>query len=172
MTTLEEARAWYEAACRNLALFGRLTRPDYWAGLPTDRDDRFKDLDRGQVKAEIDAGLPFLDDLAGVVMFSVFESIVRDQAVGLLRQRRLPTDHPVISKTLDAAEESLLEGSFQWVLQTYKGPVDVNLVEQVNQVRKYRNWVAHGRRGRPDANVTPRDAFDRLQAFLTALGLA
>jgi hypothetical protein len=35
------------------------------------------------------------------------------------------------------------EGSFFAVLQSYKGPDD-NLIEQVNQVRRYRNWVAHG----------------------------
>ncbi len=36
-------------------------------------------------------------------------------------------------------------GSFHWVLEVFK-PYGAGLVEEVNQVRKYRNWVAHGRR--------------------------
>jgi hypothetical protein len=47
--------------------------------------------------------------------------------------------------------------------------VGADLVEEVNQVRKYRNWVAHGRRGeQPDA-VDPATARDRLQRFLDFL---
>jgi hypothetical protein len=76
-----------------------------------------------------------------------------------------------LSAIPSTTQKTLREGSFFRVLEAYKGPVDVKLVEQINQVRKYRNWVAHGRRGKPDANVEPRDAYDRLQAFLTALGL-
>lgn len=172
MTTLEAAWAWYETTRRHATLFGRLTRPDYWLSLPLDRDDRFKALDPAQVRAQVDAGLPFLDDLAVVVLFSVFESVVRDEAVRLLRLGRSPADHPVVRNTLAGAEDALREGSFFRVLDAFKGPVDVALVEHVNQVRKYRNWVAHGRRGTPDANVGPRDAYDRLRAFLAAVGLS
>jgi hypothetical protein len=43
----------------------------------------------------------------------------------------------------------------------------------VDQVRQYRNWVAHGRRERDlDMNhVTPRMAYDRLRNFLAELGI-
>ncbi|HEX4613523.1 MAG TPA: hypothetical protein VH092_35400 [Urbifossiella sp.] len=141
-------------------------------GLPIDRDDRFKSLDPDEVRGQVEFSLPFLDDLAVVVLFSVFESIVRDNAVGLLRDRRSPADHPVVSNTLRDAEESLREGSFFHVLEAYKGPVDVKLVEHVNQVRKYRNWVAHGRRATdPPDNVSPRAAYDRLGLFLATLGI-
>lgn len=61
--------------------------------------------------------------------------------------------------------EQIAEGSFFRVLQPFKD-VDANLVEEVNQVRRYRNWVAHGRGGEEPANVTPSIAYDRLQRFL------
>jgi hypothetical protein len=48
----------------------------------------------------------------------------------------------------------------------------VDLVTQVDQVRKYRNWVAHGRRGDPVNNVAPNEAFDRLGRFLLELGIS
>jgi len=41
----------------------------------------------------------------------------------------------------------------------------------MNQVRRYRNWVAHGRRtAKPDA-VDPETAFRRLKEFLDVLGI-
>ena len=40
-------------------------------------------------------------------------------------------------------------------------------LEEVNQVRRYRNWVAHGRRAAQPAAVSPKVAFERLTRFLT-----
>jgi hypothetical protein len=57
------------------------------------------------------------------------------------------------------------QGSFFNVLEPYKD-LDANLVEQVNQVRRYRNWVAHGRRTEQPAAVDPKTAYDRLKQFL------
>jgi len=45
-------------------------------------------------------------------------------------------------------------------------------MEEVNQVRRYRNWVAHGRRDGPPAAVDPRTAYDRLQRFLDRMSAA
>lgn len=61
-------------------------------------------------------------------------------------------------------QESVRQGSFFRILATYK-PDDAGLVEEINQVRRYRNWVAHGRRGEQPAQVTPRVAYDRLRRF-------
>ncbi len=41
----------------------------------------------------------------------------------------------------------------------------------VDQVRDYRNWVAHGRRELPTNYVTPKQAYARLVDFLDALGI-
>jgi hypothetical protein len=70
----------------------------------------------------------------------------------------------------DATDE-IEHGSFYRVLQVFKG-LDASLIEEVNQVRKYRNWVAHGRRtGKPDS-VDPETAFRRLKDFLQVLAIA
>jgi hypothetical protein len=39
-------------------------------------------------------------------------------------------------------------------------------VEEVNQVRQYRNRVAHGRRGNPPFSLDPETASERLKRFL------
>lgn len=55
-----------------------------------------------------------------------------------------------------------------------QGRIEADLVTQIDQVRDYRNWVAHGRRGRDTGmnRVTPQIAYDRLKDFLGALGIA
>ena len=49
--------------------------------------------------------------------------------------------------------------------------VSADLITQVDQVRDYRNWVAHGRRDAPTNNVPPEIAYERLTEFLSALGI-
>jgi hypothetical protein len=61
--------------------------------------------------------------------------------------------------------EDIQSGSFGRVTERFKS-MDPNLVEEVNQVRIYRNWVAHGRRTERPAAVTPEKAYDRLTRFL------
>ena len=46
------------------------------------------------------------------------------------------------------------------------------VLRRIDQVRDYRNWVAHGRRDAPTNNVTPELAYARLNEFLAALGIA
>ncbi len=47
--------------------------------------------------------------------------------------------------------------------------IDVDLTAQVNQVRRFRNWVAHGRRDQPENHVNPENAIDRLRSYLERL---
>ena len=54
--------------------------------------------------------------------------------------------HPLVSRILDEAIQDIEQGSIFRVLDVFKGQ-DVDFVEEVNQVRRYRNWVAHGRHG-------------------------
>jgi hypothetical protein len=60
------------------------------------------------------------------------------------------------------------ERSFSRILEIFKG-MDASLVEEANQVRRYRNWVAHGRQSDPRAKVIPKVAYDRLSRFLKAI---
>jgi hypothetical protein len=88
-------------------------------------------------------------------------------------QHAVAVTHPVVQAALGDGRDQIEQGSFFRVLQAYKPSIDNDLVEQVNQVRKYRNWVAHGRRGsETPASVTPLAAYDRLRALLAALGLS
>src|SRR5216684_2153350 len=146
MKTLDDARDWYDSTRKNLERMNRLARK-YWDALPWDsdigRDDDFRLLEADIVRSETETSLQFMDDLAVVVLFSVFEQIVRDHVKSEVLVEIDRISHPFLRKAADEATEQIEVGSFARVVEPYKAQ-DANLIEEVNQVRRYRNWVAHG----------------------------
>jgi len=171
MTSLEDAWQWYESTRTALRQMQRLARL-YWAELPwpgrLERDDDFRDLEPTRVGQGAALGLAYLDDLAVVVLFSVFESLVRHRILADVEQESRGLRHRALRLAAEEALDKIEEGSFFRVLQPFKDR-HADLVEEVNQVRRYRNWVAHGRRGDEPERATPQLAFDRLQRFLAMM---
>jgi hypothetical protein len=172
MKTLHEAWIWYQETRRVLRATRRLGDL-HWDRLPWDgdlgRDDELKPLKGPQVARGADQGLRQLDDLAIVLFFSIFEAMVRERIRTEVGVEKLTLRHPVLQIAANEAERKLDRGSFHQVLELLKryGP---DLVEQVRQVRRYRNWVSHGRRGGPPLPLNAKSAYARLSAFLTRLG--
>ena len=179
MKTLADAWDWYEATKRNLWRMRRLGSK-HWSELPWQtgsigRDDELRMLEASDIEAETTASLKPIDDLAVVVLFSVFESHVRDYLVARIKPEAAGLSDPILKGAANDAIQGVEEGSFyRRVLSPLKeqGGVSADLVTQVDQVRDYRNWVAHGRRDAPTNNVTPELAYERLKEFLAVLGIA
>lgn len=171
MTTLEEAWGWYQAAAESLRRVERVSRR-YWDE-PSMRellskDSVLRDLSREDIEKEAKHAREPLDDLAVLVLFSVFESVVRGIVKDQVASEAGELQHPALVHAAHEAIESIEDGSFFRVLEPFKSR-DAGLVEEVNQVRRYRNWVAHGRRGDPLARIDPRSAYDRLSRFLALI---
>lgn len=131
MTSLDEAWAWYQAARRSAALVRRLAAK-HWDALPTDdllRDGRDKILEAGTL-----AGNP-LDDLAVVVLFSVFEAAVRERVLADMESDANALTNVVLKAAAADAQERVEVGSFYRILEAYKSPELNDLIEHVNQVR-------------------------------------
>jgi hypothetical protein len=173
MRSLDEAWDWYLRTRRLVRLMRRVAAR-YWEQLPWEemgKDDHFKTLAGPVIVGDADAVLQEFDDLAVFVIFSVFEAIVRDHALNAMEPEAALIKNVALQHAAREMRDKLMEGGFyNNVLAIWKQQ-DPNLVEQINQVRQYRNWVAHGRR--PDkkpASVDPKTAYDRLQQFLTLIG--
>ncbi len=178
MRSLQDAWDWYESMLRLLRIAKRLGSR-YWDELPWDgrigRDDYFRRLEGSQVASMAEGVLIEFDDLAVFVMFSVFEAIVRDELKMNLQPEIQGLQHPALVRSGRRLLQNISEGSFHAnVLELLKrdgndedGQRINSVIEEVSRVRQYRNWVAHGRQAaeRPRL-ILPRDAFDRLQAFL------
>lgn len=172
MTTLEDAWTWYEATQASLRLVERLG-DKHWDHLPWDaslgQDYLLRNLTGADVLDRARVGRKPLDDLAVLVLFSVFESVVRGLVTEQMASEASGLQHPALTHAAGEALEAIESGSFYRVLEPYKSR-DPGLIEEVNQVRRYRNWVAHGRRGDPPGSppnrIDPRTAYDRLSRFL------
>ncbi len=169
MKTLDDGWQWYQQAKFQVRLVRRLASK-YWNDLPweakLEKDDRFKDLDQQELEEQTQFTLDQMDDLAVIVLFSLFESQIRTQMASEIRSEvsQRFVEHAVLLQAVDDLIQQVEDGSFFKVLGAFKR-LDANLVEAVNQVRRYRNWVAHGRRGAKPPTVDPSTAYQRLSEF-------
>jgi hypothetical protein len=169
-----DAWRWYESA-RAVALAMRRLGRRHWASLPwagpLGRDDRLRNLEASEVLTQAETVLTDLNDLCVLLLFSVFESTVRDRVLTDVAADLPELHHPALLTAVAGMRDAIEHGSFAQVLEPFKR-VDADLVEQVSQVRRYRNWVAHGRRGVPTAMVDPPTGYERLQRFLDRMTAA
>lgn len=59
--------------------------------------------------------------------------------------------------------------SFAEILNSYSKGGHADIAEQVRQVRRYHNWLSHGRRGKEQRKIEPKTAYERLRKFLELL---
>jgi hypothetical protein len=171
MMDLDDAWHWYEKTRAHLEWFARIGRR-HWDQFPEDspiwKDDAFKSLESEAIIQDSKFNLEHLEDFGVMVLFSVFESIVRERVLAQIQGRREGIEDILLGGVIDASLVELKKKSFSRILEIFKG-MDAGLVEEVNQVRRYRNWVAHGRQSTPEASVDPEAAYDRLGRFLKAM---
>jgi hypothetical protein len=136
-----------------------------WEG-PLGKDEKLKEIEAESIVKGAGFCLEHLDDFAVLILFSVFESIIRDRVLYDIERERSLLTHSLLIRIVGESIKDVESGSFFRVLEVFKSSETSDLVEEVNQVRRYRNWVAHGRRAdRPEA-VDPETAFSRLKRFL------
>jgi hypothetical protein len=180
MKTLEDAWSWYRAVAEGMKRLTHLAK--FWGQFPwgrgdewvaqVERDNVLRHVEAVNLTTDAQAVTDEQDDLAILVLFSVFEASVREHLKAQLTPELERLRHPSLVKAGQEVEEAVEHGSFGRLLQAFKlQEKDKNLVDQVNQIRYWRNWVAHGRRPelRPGAEVRPRDAYERLNEFLALL---
>src|SRR4051812_190835 len=110
MKTLADAWSWYKATRHSLRRLLRLGGK-HWGEIYRQcatirQDDQFRTLEPSDIVEETTASLGPIDDLAVVVLFSVFEAQVRDR----LAERLKPEMDRLKDPILKAAAESALQG--------------------------------------------------------------
>ncbi|HEY7312506.1 MAG TPA: hypothetical protein VH643_24290 [Gemmataceae bacterium] len=160
IASLADAWLWYESARRLVRTMGRLGE-NHWTNLPWDgglgRDNQLKELTSAKILNDARTVLDDLDDLCVLLLFSVFEAAIRERVLAEVEVELPLPRHVAIRRALEEMKEGIAHGSFFKVLEPYKH-LDADLIEHVNQVRRYRNWVAHGRRTERPAVVNPTTA--------------
>jgi len=152
-------------------MMGRMGRK-HWDELPwgedssLGRDERLRDVTATILVEQSRVVSDDLDDLCVLLLFSVFEATVRDRVLVDVQDELPAIRHGALESAVSRMTDGIKNGSFYNNVLVHYKRADATLVEEVNQVRRYRNWVAHGRRGEQPDVVHPRTARDRLQRFL------
>src|SRR5262245_798265 len=101
MMTLDDAWDWYVTTKKQLDLFGRIGLK-HWNELPSDgsigRDHRLRDLEARDIVDATGFCLDHLNDFAVLILFSAFESILRDLARSAVQDERERMDHPLVTR--------------------------------------------------------------------------
>lgn len=173
MTRFQAAWDWFEAVNESCRLFGLLG--GCWADLPWEADrlppGQLRHVEGQEFSTLRDRVRGPLNDLAILFLFSVFEATVRDHVRSQVDPEIERLQHEALQQAGRDLQETLEDGSFFRVLKLVKG-IDHNLAEEVNRVRKYRNWIAHGKKpgGEPKFPVgEPKQVYDQLRQFLELL---
>jgi hypothetical protein len=171
IASLADAWRWYQST-RQLARTMERLGERHWDNLPWDgdlgHDNRLNELTAAEILSGSQTVLDDLDDLCVLLLFSVFEATIRERVLTEVEVELPLLRHVAIKRALDEMKDGIEHGSFFKVLEPYKD-LDDKLIEEINQVRRYRNWVAHGRRTEQPAAVNPTTAYDRLKRFLDQL---
>jgi hypothetical protein len=182
MKTRSEAWAWYEATRNNLRRMKRLGEK-HWNDKSLENasiwlDEQFKAIEADDVTQETTDALKPLEDLAILVLFSVFEAAVRDYIEAIVQPEANKLNDPILQDAAADAIEGVREGSFsRRILKPLQDQsrITPELSDKVNQVRDYRNWIAHGKRTtsrkRKVNALSPLETFKRLKEFLDQLGI-
>ena len=174
--SLEDAWSWYEAVQKLVGMMDRMARR-YWSDEvegqtlkeTLHKDNVFRHIESATIQDLAKRVVEDLDDLAVLLLFSVFEATVRERTLEEMdRELEKPPRHLVLKKAIDDAKDTIGHGSFGRLTESYKD-LDPDTKTLVDQVRHYRNWVAHGRRGLVGNNVDPEAAIMRLERFLRLL---
>ena len=168
--SLEDAERWYRSVKSLASTVKRLARlwdhPDLAQTLGL--DNRLREVTSSELIDKADTVLADLDDLAVLVLFSVFEATVRARTEEDVDREIVGLQHPAVLSAVKELKDAIKNGGFGKVMAAYK-TIDNDLTEEVSQVRKFRNWVAHGRRDEPENNVDPDRAIERLRRYLVRL---
>jgi hypothetical protein len=168
--SLEDAERWYRAV-KSLAVYVKRI-----AGLWDEeaiaevlgRDNRLREVTSAELTDKATTVLQDLNDLGVLVLFSVFEATVRARTEADIEREMAELRHPAVVAAVKDLKDAIQNGSFAKITTAYK-QMDPDLTEKVNQVRTFRNWVAHGRRGELKNNVDPDEAVARLRGYLGQL---
>src|SRR5258708_2974593 len=131
IASLADAWAWYESA-KKLTLVMKQLAP-HWDNLDWEgemgRKNRLRALGASEIVARSDLVLDNLNDFCVLLLFSVFEALVRECALVDIEAEILPR-HPAVRHAITTLKDSIEHGSFFQVLESYKA-LDPDLVEQV-----------------------------------------
>ncbi|WP_148087562.1 hypothetical protein [Gemmata obscuriglobus] len=128
MRTLNDAWRWYQAVAEGMKRLTHIAK--FWGEFPWEQSDEWvarvkqnnvlRHVEAVQMSTEAKVVSDEHDDLAVLVLFSVFEAVVRDRLRSQLEPEISQLKHPSLVRAGEEVEERIAHGSFGKLLQAFK----------------------------------------------------
>jgi hypothetical protein len=127
------------------------------------RFSQFDSATPDQTNAALDDAERQAADLAILALFATFERFVIEHLRTANRLLATGYPHRYSGRLAQKFRSEVEYWKFDEILNLFKGEVDADLIGQVKQIKRYRDWIAHQNpdKATPD-RVTPERAFDVL----------
>lgn len=121
------------------------------------------------MQAELDKARLELDDLFVLAMTASFEVSIKDY----IKTQVAVAPGPYQAALQDWLDDQVESAKLYRLGGIFKPPITASLLKTVDEIRAYRNWVAHGRSATktPPTMVTPPLAYSTLTTFLKSTGM-
>ena len=163
MNPLNQALDWYNILKSNHKIVVNLLEKDP-SSLPPDSPYLTEPL--SSVKEQLKRALEEMEDLTVVSLFFLFEKIILSHLEETANYLKAQNMEPFLNQVVKYGLKTPDRWKIEEILDLYKVNIDPNLVGQVKQIFKYRNWIAHGRRGAKPLSIDHRLTYFRLTLFL------
>jgi len=121
----------------------------------------------------LDTAQELIDDQAVLFLYATFEAVLRDHVVAQAGHL-IGAIHPSAQFGLNMQAwfaDICRETRMDKVVDLFSPSVSQTLIAQAGSIRKYRHWLAHGKRGAVPPSVTPLFAYTSLTSFLRSCSL-
>ncbi len=129
--------------------------------------------DDQEIFDSLDAAQGELDDQTVMFLYATFEATLRDHIIAqgpLLAAAARPGIQ--FGPNLEAwFTEICKDTRMDKVVVLFESWAGATAVAQAGSIRKYRQWLAHGKRGAGPPSVTPQFAYNSLTSFLQSCSL-
>ncbi len=133
----------------------------------------FRDLTDAQCIDSLDDAVTEVNDSAVLLMYATFEARLRDHIAKQAHHlQAVQEPNPDFGVALAASFSEYSDRTrMDDLAELFLSAVGGDLLAQVGNIRTYRHWLAHGRRGDQPPSVTPGFAYKTLTAFLQSAGI-
>ena len=115
--------------------------------------------------SEIDHELEAIKDLFIIDAFAAFERLLRDRVLSSVRSQEENGLSEGLSQIVRNESEYI---KIEYLLDVLKKFADPERIGLIKQIKKYRDWVAHGRRPLTYSPVKPADIYSVFEAIRLA----
>lgn len=167
MSQLDETIAWYRTVKANQLLVSKVLK-DHIEVVP--ETSPFFGLSESEATRMLEESAAEVEDLTVVALVSFFEQLVIDSLRELVERIETEQTSPTMGALAGYAFRDVERWRFDDILKLFEAALQHGLLDQVRNIYRYRNWVAHGKRKQKPVITDPVTAYEALSRFLSSVG--